>query len=147
VTLVVESHVGPQNTDRIAGWLVIPAFGLILSLGKEMLETWSYNRTFVGQPTVETAIILGILVPWILFCLVVAGFFFRKHRWAPYFFIAFLIGNVMFGGFYLLMHLAAPDPDSSDAPKEFRRALVPACIWIPYFLRSRRVRLTFVRSW
>ena len=136
-----------DNTDRIAGWLVLPAFGLLLGFGRELLEAVKLASGFIHGPSLEWGIQLAILAPWLAFSVVVGLFFFRRHRWAPYFFIAYLVGNLAFGGLYLLTHILVPEPASADAPKEMTRAFVSACIWIPYFLRSRRVKITFVRSW
>ena len=136
-----------KDTDRIAGWLVLPALGLIIGLGRDLLETLSAARSFVAAPGLETALPLVLLAPWIAFSVVVAAFFFRRHRWSRYLFIAFLLGNLAFAALYMAIHSFAPDPSTSDAPKELMRAIVGTLIWIPYFLRSRRAKLTFVRSW
>ena len=79
--------------------------------------------------------------------MVVMAFFFQKHRWAPYFYIAFMVGGLMFSGLILLVHTWAPDAETADAPRDMVRGMISACIWIPYFIRSKRVKVTFVRSW
>jgi len=40
---------------------------------------------------------------------------------------------------------AATYAEPSDNVRELIRAVFAAAIWIPYFVRSRRVKLTFVR--
>ena len=146
MSLLLEAR-EPKAEDGIAGWLLFPAAGLVFSLMSEVWQTWLLATEFIGKPQFETLFPLMIVVPWILFCVVVMAFFFQKHRWAPYLYIAFMLGGLMFAGLSLLVHTFAPDPETADAPKDMVRAIVSSCIWIPYFIKSKRVKLTFVRSW
>jgi hypothetical protein len=136
-----------DNPGKIAGWLVLPALGLVISVVREGVQIWVLLRGVVAQPAAENLIGIAIGVPWLVFACLVAAFFFRKHRWTPYLYIALLAGYVAFSGLYLLMHLLVPEPETADAPKELMRAVVGAGVWVPYFLRSRRVKSTFVNSW
>jgi hypothetical protein len=136
-----------QGVDKITGWLILPTIGLVLGILREGREVWMAIRAFVTEASLETLFPVAIGVPWLLFMCIVAAFFFRKHRWAPYFYIALLCGYVAFGGLYLLVHVVGRDAETADAPKEFIRTVVGAGIWVPYFLKSRRVKLTFVNSW
>ena len=136
-----------KDVGKIGGWLALPGVGIVLTLLQEGAETWSLMAELVAMPNLETLFPVIIAVPWVLFASVVAVFFFRKHQWAPYLYIVLLGGYVIFGEAYLLLHVAAPEPDTADAPKQLARAVLGAGIWIPYFVRSKRVRLTFVNRW
>lgn len=136
-----------KDVGKIGGWLALPAVGIVVTLLKEGAEAWSLLAGFVTMPNLETLIPVVIVVPWVLFASAVAAFFFRKHRWAPYLYIVLLGGYVIFGEVYLLLHMMAPDPETAAAPKQLARAVLGAGIWIPYFVRSKRVKLTFVNRW
>lgn len=136
-----------KDVGKIGGWLALPAGGIVVTLLKEGTEAWSLLAGFVTMANLETLVPVVIAVPWVLFACAVAAFFFRKHQWAPYLYIVLLGGYVIFGEVYLLLHVMAPDPETADAPKQLARAVLGAGIWIPYFLRSKRVKLTFVNRW
>jgi len=136
-----------KDVGRIGGWLAWPAVGIVVTLLQEGAAAWSLMADLVAMPNLATLFPVVIAVPWVLFASAVAVFFFRKHRWAPYLYIVLLGGYVIFGEVYLLLHVVAPEPDTADAPKQLARAVLAACIWIPYFIRSKRVKLTFVNRW
>ena len=136
-----------KDVGKIGGWLALPGVGILVSLLKGGAEAWTLGADFVARPNLETLVPVVIAVPWVLFVGVAAVFFFRKHQWAPYLYIVLLGGYVMFGEVYLLLHVVAPEADTADAPKQLARAVVGAGIWIPYFVRSKRVKLTFVNRW
>ena len=136
-----------SNVGKIAGWLVLPALGLVFAIGREGLDTWLYLKTFVLSPSLDIFLELAFEMPWLMFVLIVAAFFFRKHRWTPYLYIVLLCGYVGFAGLYVLLHMVAPAEEITDTPRELTRAVLQATIWIPYFMRSRRVKRTFVNAW
>jgi hypothetical protein len=133
-----------KHLGKIAGWLALPGLGLVFALITDGAEAVASTRTLVTE--LGFASLFAAVVVWalLLFEVVVAWFFFRKHRWGPYLYISFLVVRLALMGLYLAVHLASPEPSTSDAPKELARALVGACVWIPYFLVSKRVKLTFV---
>jgi len=136
-----------KDVERIGGWLALPAVGIVVTLLKDGAEACSLLSGLVAVPNMETLFPVVIAVPWVLFVSVAAVFFFRRHSWAPYLYIVLLGGYVIFGEVYLLMHIVAPEADTADAPKQLASAVVGAGIWIPYFVRSKRVKLTFVNRW
>jgi len=60
-------------------------------------------------------------------------------------YVAFLLGNVALAIFELLALFMLPGPEAAEAPREAARSILVAAVWIPYFLTSRRVKVTFVR--
>lgn len=142
----VADPVEPTHAG-IGGWLVLPALGLVFAVLLEGYGTWPLVKAFAIAPSLDLLFALVLELPWIAYMLVVAAFFIRKHRWTPYLYIVLLLGSVGFSGLLLILHVLAPAEEIQDTPRELTRAIIQASIWIPYFLRSRRVKLTFVNAW
>jgi hypothetical protein len=84
----------------------------------------------------------------LVLALVTAWMFFRRRTNAPFLFVGFLVGALLFRLADLgLVHLAGVPDISVDASdlSDLGRAAVQLAIWGGYFALSRRVRLTFVR--
>ena len=126
-----------RNTDRIAGWLILPATALV---GGMVLEGRALLiRLADHQPDLHTLLGAG----WIGFTMVLASLFFRRHRYAPLVAILHLSLTALAGVGSFLLALNEEDGGTGDALMTMLAALASAGIWIPYFLRSRRVKLTF----
>ena len=83
-------------------------------------------------------------VGWFAFVGLVAVFFFRSHRYAPRLYMALLGTNLAL----VVFDVGARYLSDVGQPLDLRwlaRGVVPAAIWIPYFLLSERVRATFVK--
>ena len=158
----VVAHLdGPRG---IGGWLVLPLLGLIVSPVRTAItcvrdfvpvfkpSTWAALTTPGGpgyHPLWVPVIVFELVgnVTLIAFTIFVLVRFLKKSRRVPRLMIILLLG---IAGFLLLDHLlvglipalsAVPDAQSTTA---LSRSVVAAAIWIPYFLKSRRVRNTFV---
>ena len=141
-----------DRPGEIAGWLVLPALGLIGALVLDTIELLkslvSFFKSFgVDTPyaTIGALFEMAIVGVLLAFEAAVAAFFFRKHRWGPRVYILFLLSRLALMALYMFIHQLEPQPETADAPKELTRAVVGAMVWIPYFLVSRRVKLTFTR--
>ena len=67
--------------------------------------------------------------------------FFKKRKEFPRYFIIYLAANfVLILIDYLIIAGVNPSADASD----LGRAFIASAIWIPYLLKSRRVKETFV---
>jgi hypothetical protein len=159
--------VAPDYSDGprgIGGWLVLPLLGLALTpivIGVSLVtdylpifrDEWAvitdeayeaYHPLWGPLVVYEVMGSVAIaLASWL--ALVLA---FRHDRRFPKLAIAIYAANLV----YLALDTAVAAQISalatSDDPttvRELGRAFVAAAIWIPYFLRSRRVRNTFVR--
>ncbi len=144
VLVIADSEL--EDVGKIRGWLLLPALGLILGFGRELIEVAGLVRLAVGDPSLEPILAVAIGVPWLAFVVIVGTFFFLKHRWAPWFYIAMLVGNVMLVGLSVLVILIVGG-SMVEASGQLARSVVMGVIWIPYFLKSRRVKLTFVNHW
>jgi hypothetical protein len=151
------TETGPRG---IGGWLLVVALGqlvsplqLIVALGQYYLDP--ENLKVFGQ--FPLAMYGELVMDAILLVLVAttAVLFFRKSRYFPRFFITELLAVI---GLTILISLwtAVAFSIESGAPisalleverqdvVQFCSAVVVALIWIPYILKSRRVKNTFV---
>jgi hypothetical protein len=157
----------------IDGWLILPLLALIiysfyqifalvdilgnatgglgaaLNLGAHPFQ-WSLALIVLGEIILN--LILLLLEGFILFCLV------KKKQIFPKLMIAWLIMLVVAAGINPILAKAVTtalnksdnivvvsgDPSPGYDPNPLMRATVHCVIWIFYFLKSRRVKLTFI---
>ena len=151
----------------IGGWLLLPAVGLIImpfslayQFHQDILpalapETWN-TLTNTGSPAYHplwgVAIVFEVVANVGLFCftLWLLVLFFKKSKKIPKLVIIWLLATAVVQIFDLLLTrqipLIASHPVSMDTVKNIGRSIVGIAIWVPYFLRSRRVKNTFVES-
>ena len=153
---------GPK---RIAGWLTLVALGVcavpirIIAQTAQLLpvfeaDTWralttpgepAYHALWAPWITAELTINLVLLAGSI----VTAFLFFSKRRLFPRFAIGFMLASVTVQALDLLATQAIPAAAAEigvQDVREFLGAVASSAIWIPYFLRSKRVRATFVNG-
>jgi hypothetical protein len=150
--------------NGLGGWLVLVGLGLVFSpcvllfnldhsIGSFSLWKWhaltnpdgvSYQPIwgplltleFLGQITILTLDIFAIVL------------FFQKRRIFPRWFIALLAVNALFvvadaiGAQF--MKTVSPALTASLS-RNIMRSFIGCCIWIPYMLKSLRVKTTFIR--
>ena len=154
----------PQQYDKIGGWLILVAIGLIFApirllvvLFKDLLPALSAD-TWSRLTTPGTEAYHPLWAPLLLFevignCLfilspvIIAVFFFQRKRFVPRLIIVLLLANLVFVTIdYFaadLIPFVAAQEDLGSL-KELIRALIACAIWVPYFLVSKRVKGTFV---
>jgi hypothetical protein len=148
---------GPKG---IGGWMVFPILGMAGTALAAGIATW---RGF-GELTLDDWKNLLAAYPWFVASLALSVAFavagvaiiaftlkliFSKDARAPkwailYFIFMAVIGTIEFG---VLHHYADvfQDPSILDGePEDTIRNYIFAAIWVPYFMRSKRVRNTFV---
>jgi hypothetical protein len=154
----------PKQYDKIGGWLILVAIGLIFSpirlivvLVKDLLpalsgDTWSRLTTPgteayhpLWAPLLLFEVIGNCL--FIVFPIVIAVFFFQKRRFVPQLIIVLLLSNLVFVAIDyfaadLIPFVAAQEDMGSLV--ELIRVLIASAIWVPYFIVSKRVQGTFV---
>lgn len=149
----------------LGGWLLLPALSLVVrpiillySIGQGFdayfdQRIWvSYMSTDSGQyqPAMAGLILFELTgnLSLLLLTLIAAVLFFQcRHRF-PSFMIALLLATPV----YLLLDYFWADSmhlgDTSGVKQTLKsglQGLFAACIWVPYFLMSRRVKATFIR--
>ena len=125
---------GSRPLDRpgeIAGWLLLPAIGLIAAVAR---DTFAFLKVLVGFfkafghgletiSRVHAALFNVALVgAFLAFDAAVAAFFFGKHRWAPRACILFLLSRLTVAGLYLLMRYQDPRAAGPGGNSRFTRS-------------------------
>ena len=161
------SNVTSESYDTIGGFLYLWLFILSVIFLKNLLglvgilppfrsDLWATaNNPFASgyHPLLRTFLLFEIAGRTILLCgvVVVAEHFFKKHRRAPLLIIGFLLSYLVF---LISEHLIANEIMKQFSKflfggwnpyynKESISVLAVCLLWIPYFLRSKRVQGTF----
>lgn len=148
----------------LGGWLILPAISLVLR-PFTMLYTFSTtanvyfnarvweNLATPGLDTYRPGFISLLVfelagnISAIALTVIAAVFFFRTKRQAPQLMIALLIGMAALHVIDTIGNHWVGNADGENSVQtasDLISAIVPALIWVPYFLVSRRVKATFV---
>ncbi len=149
----------------IGGWMVLPMLGLafspllmVFTLLRDILPIFT-DGTFAAITTPGHPAYHPLWAP--LLCLEVASnvilivlalvtlvFIVRESRYAPKLAIAWFAGVALFqtADYFAsdLIPIIAEQQDT-ESLKLMVRGIFAACLWIPYFLISKRVKATFVK--
>jgi len=159
----------PTNQDQsapsgIGGWLILIAVGLCLTpirIGAEIVQgvrslqplAWRAVTT-PGSPAYHPLfgpLIIGEMVAnvvLLVWALVLLYLFLTKRRAFPRAMIAFLIVRVVIQMADIFVASSIPVAAGSIGPRVYGSLagnLLVVLVWVPYFLKSRRVAATFVR--
>src|SRR3989344_3371696 len=153
---ILESPVNASSTIKaegnlkgISGWLILPAIGLVIA---PLLIFSSFFTTFLPlfsdgsfenirqtSPGLANLVIFemvfnSILIVALIYLNVI---FYQKKKFFPRYFIMYLIVSV---AFVFIDYFIAVSVSSSVDTSDLGRPLIGAFIWIPYFLKSKRVK-------
>ncbi len=137
---------GSESIEGIAGWLLIPAIGLILLPIRNLsIILFSINRLPSERTSDPRTWIIGAMELMMIVALAtVALFFFKKRRiTVP----AIIVLMAAYIPFELIQVLIKSFQYSQITVYMFRglvEALVISGIFIPYFMKSHRVKNTFI---
>lgn len=149
----------------LGGWLAVVQVGLYItgirlllgllnsSIPNFTTEVWSvltspeseHYHPMWSNILIFEALFNTVFLAFVIYILVL---FYQKKSIVPRLFIIFYSLSFFFSFFNLLMLSQIPLARELLGEGVFRhtgRALLACAIWIPYFLRSERVRNTFVR--
>jgi Protein of unknown function (DUF2569) len=153
-----------KSLKGIGGWLILPLLGLIMSplimafsiyedlspvFSSDYWEDLTSPTSGLYHPLWERVLIFEAAGHLTIFLLGLAALvsFLRKSRKAPRLVIMWLLLTLVFvaADSYFRGYIpgGVEEFDSSFLPGIWR-AGIPAAIWIPYFLVSKRVKATFV---
>ena len=154
----------PHGPSGLGGWLVLVGIGLAVTAvrlsaflvttlvpvvtGDQWAQlttpgTSSYHPFWAPLLMIETA---GNLF-FVGFAVTLLYLYFQKAPRFPKLFIAYLVLNLVFvtADYFLSgMIPAVAASTDNESVREIVRGLIGACIWVPYMLRSKRVKNTFV---
>ncbi|MCX5717953.1 MAG: DUF2569 domain-containing protein [Nitrospirae bacterium] len=154
-----------KKLEGIGGWLILVAIGLIfnplrmlVSLGKDLLPAFS-SETWAIMTTPGTEAYHPLWAPllifelagnsiFIIFSIIAAIMFFRKKKIFPKMIIIFLLSNLVFVAADYFAAKAIPliaNQNDPESVRELARTLIGCLIWVPYFIKSKRVKTTFVK--
>lgn len=155
-----------KSPSGIGGWLILPMLGLIITpirLAIVLLTihvpiftegTWGALTT-PGNPAYHqlwAPLLMYEVVGNVLFVaasIILLVMLFTKHHLFPKWMIIFYISNLAFVGidFFAgdLIPVVAAATDM-ESVKELIRSVIGVAIWVPYFIKSRRVRNTFSKE-
>ena len=134
----------------IGGWLVLPAIALVISpitASIELFTSWRLIATFAPELSGDLRFMLSGLVGVVMIVatVFVAILFFRWRRAAILGMVGLLAGQVV-GALLQVLLISSMFDGGGDGVLDVLRQCVYAGIWIPYFLRSKRVKNTFTES-
>jgi len=160
---VIDSN---ENLKGLSGWLILVGLGVVLSpirlifvvnqvYGSIFFDgTWaliSSKDSEFYNPYLASLIIIEIIynILMIIACIYLIYLFFTKHYRFPSIYIIITIITIVFIPLDAYMvYLLVPDQPIFDeeTAKEFGRVIFFAMIWVPYLLKSKRVKVTFVEK-
>jgi uncharacterized membrane protein len=138
-----------KELTGIAGWLVLPAIGLVVTPFAAIAFIFLDIEAMADAPQryeylFSSEIFFNVIIA--LFAVVTAFFFFSKNKLAPKVVIAFLVTNL---ALMLIEAVMITQEFGSrvdeEAYMDLVRAVIAAAVWIPYFINSKRVKNTFVK--
>lgn len=147
-----------RHLEGIGGWLILIMLGLVLSPLVILFSTLFTNlplltgerfRPFLEtHPALQAVLIFEVVTNLIFVAILVAlnYLFFTKKRAFPTYMILYLsLQFVVILADMGMVHAVLPaTPVSAAGVRNILRAIIGATVWIPYFLASRRVKVTFV---
>jgi hypothetical protein len=156
--MYAPSALGPRG---IGGWLVLPMLSLIIT---PFRVTFTTVRDFSGMlkpgvwdaltrpggasyhpmwaPVILSELLMNIAL--VVGTVWLAVLFFKKSRRVPTLMIVWIAGNIGIQVVDRLLTRFIPALAEQAHLPELIRGLIAAAIWIPYFMKSVRVRNTFV---
>ncbi len=133
----------------IAGWLIIPAIGLVLGpisslaaliMGINMIQSFAPELHGVVRLWLSGLIDVAMIIATI----VVAVFFFKKRRIAVHAIVGLMAASIIVSTIQTFLNVSMFGEVDSDTIEPIVHACVFGAVWIPYFLKSKRVKNTFV---
>lgn len=152
LTLGVPMFSTGSDLEGIGGWLILVAIGL--GVGPFILLNGIYSdlRVFYGaqfqaglapHPGLAAFILFEAVSNSVfLLALIALNFlFYRKKKSFPGWMIAYMAFNC---AVVVVDHLIALRYNSHAGPIAALRSVMGTLVWIPYYLRSERVKVTFI---
>lgn len=162
--LVKEQYPPPVGMTGLGGWLILVQITLYFSFISLLIGVPALFLMFDGEvweavtspDSIHYNVLWGVMIvfqlSYYVLLLLFTGYilvqFYRKKAMLPRLMIIFYAAPVVFGAIDLLIMYQIPlavELDEGDSLKGTVRSLITCAIWIPYFIKSERVRYTFVK--
>jgi Protein of unknown function (DUF2569) len=142
-----------NDLEGIGGWLILVAIGLAVgpffrihgvNTDLRFLFTDRYQAALHTRPGMQVLFFYELVSNsfFLILYLLLNVLFYAKRRIFP----SFMIFNLAAAFVVLLIdHIWATHYSPRTTWLHVIQSLIPACIWIPYFFASSRVKQTFVR--
>jgi len=150
MTQISKNSEKDKKLAGIAGWLILPALGLIVGpiIGiVGLFMTLSVFKDisaagFGGIVGFESLVAAGLLA----YAIYAAVKFFGRKTEAPSIMIGLLTASLVSSVVILFVEFSAGAPEFFiiETVKQLFRDAIAAAIWIPYFRVSKRVEATFI---
>ncbi|CAH1211663.1 hypothetical protein PAECIP111893_03452 [Paenibacillus plantiphilus] len=158
-----EPYPAPQGISGLGGWLVLVQIVLYSTFILLLLSAPAYfiliTEVWEGMTSEESIhyhVLWGPMVVihlvYMALLILLTGYiliqFYRKKAMVPRLMIIFYIAPVVFGIINLILLYQIPlalELDEGESLKAVVRDTLTCAIFIPYFIKSKRVRNTFVR--
>jgi hypothetical protein len=153
-----------KNYDKIGGWLILCAVGLLLypvqtavTLFTKILPALQNNWSTLTSPASASyhplwgpLLIMELIgsACFLVFSISVILFFLKRRKFVPKLAVGFMALNLAFVAvdYYLARTvLLEAEPVDLESTVNLIRTLVASVIWIFYFLYSKRVKRTFTQ--
>ncbi|WP_055108570.1 DUF2569 domain-containing protein [Paenibacillus ihumii] len=155
----------PLGVSGLGGWLVLTQIGLFLTLVLGFLQLPEYFLSIFGTETWELftskdsvyyhplwapmlifeAIFNSLLMGFTIFILIM---FYQKKAILPKLMIILYSANLLFWIADIIMMYQIPlarEVEDGSSIRDVVKSAITCAIWIPYFLKSERVKNTFVK--
>jgi hypothetical protein len=152
-TAALERPADPpvQEALPIGGWLIVVGLGLVIA-GIQLVRAFYRDLSWALGPEGQIALshtptMIGVVIAFALsaalavYAVLVFSLFVMRSRRTPRLYIGFHLA--ILAQIVITSSLRSMEPEQVGAL--VGRAAIPAAIWIPYFLMSKRVARTFVR--
>ena len=147
---LTNAHAPVEAPSGIGGWLIIPAIGLVWApIMSAMNLVLSITLLKMVDPEMANDSRLWII--WLIDVAIIAATvsvawaFFSHRRVAVKAIILLMVAIIAASVVQLLLNARVSGADTFDNATSVVRPCVFSAIWIPYFLKSRRVKNTFIK--
>ncbi|MDQ0170638.1 DUF2569 domain-containing protein [Paenibacillus tundrae] len=155
----------PLGISGLGGWLVLVQIGLYLTMIMVLIQLFQYSLTALNPVTwqILTSDQSSFYHPWwgaiiifevtynvlfFIFSIVTLVMFYRKKSVFPRLMIIFYSISLAVSIIDYLLLLQIPiarELEDGSGLTGIVRLVITCAIWIPYFIKSERVRNTFIR--
>lgn len=152
------------NSQKLGGWLILPAIGLIIapiwalySFFTEYMPmfsdgTWELltdpgSAYFISGFSSLIMFEIFFQAVFFLFVLYVGFLFFTRKKELPRLYILYLVGSLIIAIIDYMWAFSIPELAEVLQEEDYGdlgRSIIAAAIWVPYMLKSDRVKNTFV---